>query len=336
MALVPRLVRRNGAYCFRMAVPKHLVPRVGRCEVKSMLRTPDTVTAKMQARLLSNAFDRLFDMVTTMPDLTTNEINERIKGYFQTALNKSLEHAQMLPSDPMADLDDEVTYLRKQVEDLRQKLARQAFSAAVVETAKSLLAQSPSDPKPPALEAVEIACSGILRADIENARILSAQLQGRYDEIAPADPLFVTMTATGLPPLPGEAAPLPVGGMTFKVLSERYLAFKAKEGWAMKTERDSRRALALAFEVIGSNKPVKQINAADVQAVRDLIGAVPPNYGKIKGSETLTAKHAAEGNKKGEFLSLQTQEKMLRFFKTVLRWAAMRASSTSSPARRSR
>jgi integrase len=304
-----------------MAVPKHLVARVGRCEVKSMLRTSDAVTAKMQARLLSNAFDRLFKLVPTMPNLTTDEINERIRGYFQSALNKSLEHVQLLPGDPMVDLDEEVDFLRKQVEDLRRKLARQTFSTAVVETAKELLAQSPSDPSPPALEAVQIACSGILRANIENARILGAKLQGRYDEAVPGDPLFAGMTMANLPPMPGEAAaPMP-NGVTFKEVSERYLAFKVKEGWAKKTEMDARRAIGLGFEVISPTKPVKQITATDVQAVRDLIGAVPPNFGKLKGNETLTAKAAAEGNKTGEFLSLQTQEKMLRFFKTVLRWA---------------
>jgi hypothetical protein len=275
-------VRRNGAYCFRVAVPKHLVARVGRRDVKSMLRTSDAVTAKMQARLLSNALDRLFRLLMTMPDLTTDEINERIRGYFQMALNKSLEHTQLLPGDPMVDLDEEVDFLRKRVEDLRRKLARQAFSAVVVETAKTLLAQSPSDAIPPALDSVQIACSGILRADIENARILGAKLQGRYDEAVPADPLFAGMTMASLPPMPGEAAaPMP-NGVTFKELSERYLAFKAKEGWAKKTEMDARRAIGLGFEVISPTRPVKQITAADVQAVRDLIGAVPPNFGKLK------------------------------------------------------
>ncbi|MGL4813306.1 MAG: hypothetical protein ACRCXM_16175 [Beijerinckiaceae bacterium] len=56
---------------------------------------------------------------------------------------------------------------------------------------------------------------------------------------------------------------------------------------------DARRAIGLGFVLIGPAKPVKQITAANVQAVRDLIGAVPPNFGKLKGNETLTAKAAA-------------------------------------------
>ncbi|MGL4813304.1 MAG: hypothetical protein ACRCXM_16165 [Beijerinckiaceae bacterium] len=93
-----------------MAVPKHPVARVGRCEMKSMLRSSDAVTATMQARLLSNALDRLFKLVMMMPDMTTEEINERIRAYFQTALNRSLVHAQLLPGDPMVDLDEEADF----------------------------------------------------------------------------------------------------------------------------------------------------------------------------------------------------------------------------------
>lgn len=88
--------------------------------------------------------------------------------------------------------------------------------------------------------------------------------------------------------------------------------------------------------MIDPTKPVKQINASDVQSVRDLIGAVPPNFGKLKGNETLTAKVAAEGNKKGEFLSLQMQEKMLRFFKTVLRRACDEGDVLHPPDERAR
>ena len=41
MGGTPRLVRRGGVFYFRMAVPKDLVPVVGRGEVKTTLNTTD-------------------------------------------------------------------------------------------------------------------------------------------------------------------------------------------------------------------------------------------------------------------------------------------------------
>ncbi|WP_430695034.1 DUF6538 domain-containing protein [Rhodopseudomonas rhenobacensis] len=60
MQLLPRLVRRDAIFYFRMAVPRQLVPRAGRSEIKASLRTSDPLTAKVRSRLLSNAFDALF------------------------------------------------------------------------------------------------------------------------------------------------------------------------------------------------------------------------------------------------------------------------------------
>ena len=304
-----------------MAIPKHLVSRVGRCEIKSMLKTTDLATAKMRAGLLSNALDALLRRLETMSEISTETINTHIRSYFQAALNRSLEHALLLPTDPCVDLDAEIATLRTQVQDLQKRLAHQTFTTQVLDTAQTILDAAPDLKAKAEMQVIALLCNGVLRADMENARILSNQLEGRYDQIAPLDPLFTGMAASGLPPLPGDIKPPAPDILTFKVLTERYLAFKNKEGWAKKTEADSCRAMSLAFEVIDPNKPVTAINANDVQAVRDLIAAVPPNFGKIKGNENLSAKEAAKFNSKQQFLSPPTQEKMLRFFKTILRWA---------------
>ena len=158
-----------------MAVPRQLVPSMRRSEIKVSLRTSDRLAAKVRSRLLSNAFDVLFRGVETMPQITRAMIDERIRDYFQGCLNKSLEHTQLLPTDPFADIEREVAYLRESVEQLRKQLVAQSFSRSVIEDATRLLQQFPSANDTPDLETLQYACTNVLRAKIENSRILSAQ-----------------------------------------------------------------------------------------------------------------------------------------------------------------
>lgn len=142
MQSVPRLVRRGAVFYFRMAVPRDLIPRIQRGEIKVSLKTGDVLTATVRSRLLSNAFDVLFNRIVAMPHLDTATINERVRDYFQTCLNKSLEHVQLLPTDPFGDIQKEVAYLRDAVEAMRKQLAAQNFSHSVVQDATSLLQPS--------------------------------------------------------------------------------------------------------------------------------------------------------------------------------------------------
>ena len=78
-----------------------------------------------------------------MPEVTTETVHERIKGYFQGCLDRSLEHSQLLPGDPAVDLEQEVAYLRTSVEQMRRQLAAQSFNPGVVEDATRLLPPNP-------------------------------------------------------------------------------------------------------------------------------------------------------------------------------------------------
>ena len=232
MAAISRLVQRDGTFYFRMATPQRLIPVIGRREIKTSLRTRDPLTAKVTARALSNAFDVLFARLGTMPAVPVADINEKVREYFQSALNQSLEHSHLLPTDPTVDIGAEVAFLRQQVERLRQQLAEQSFGPAVVADAQGLVGGVQSASGAPTHidhDALNLACSGIMRAKIENARILAAQLEGRYDETSPRDPLFAGMQPTGLPPI-GEDLPTEPETVTFGDLCERFYAFKKAGG----------------------------------------------------------------------------------------------------------
>lgn len=305
-----------------MGVPPHFAERLGRRELKLSLRTSHPLTAKLRTRLLSNALEAMFGSLAAMPQMAMAAIHDRVRAYFQTTLNATLEQAANLPLDPKNDIADEIAYLRDSVERMRTELAAQAFSQAVQTDAALILESQPDISDAVGLEEVQYTRSGVLRAKIEQRRILAAQLSGRYDETLPRDPLFAGMAPTNFTPLPGEVPSGPPKPLTLKELAESFLAHKAKHDFAAKTTADVRRVLALAYEIIAPQKPVAEVTTDDIKLLRDLIGDLPPNYMKQAGNSGISAKAASETNKTGRSLSLPTQEKYLRMFKSVLSWAA--------------
>jgi hypothetical protein len=233
--------------------------------------------ANVRGRVLSNAFDVLFaglpEMMTATPDL----IKDQIRSYFQQCLNTSLEHSYLLPTDPKCDIEREVAYLRSRIGQLREQLINQSFELSVRNEARELLAaagQSATD-----TDALQHACNALVRAKIEDARILAARLSGDVAALKPVDPFFADMEANGLPPLPGEPA-IQTVTRSLSAISDEFYKFKVKHDWNAKTAADVKRVLAIASAVIGSEKPMRSLDINDVKAVRDAIAEVPPNYVK--------------------------------------------------------
>ena len=239
---IARVVRRGDTFYFRMAVPRQWAARLGKRELKVSLRTCNPIDARLRGRVLSNAMDVLFDGLPRMPSVSPQVINQRIRVCFQELLNKSLEWSYLLPNDPACDLDREVELLRVRVEQLRTQLTSQTFSPLVRDEAEELLAASgQSDPD---FDARQHACNAIVRAKMEDARILAARLSGDYAATIPADPLFANMEPTGLPPLPGDEPARVQGEPTFGMVAKEFFAFKAKHDWAPKTAADVKRVRA--------------------------------------------------------------------------------------------
>lgn len=198
---IARVVRRGDTFYFRMAIPRHLAARLGKRELKVSLRTCSPMDAKVRGRVLSNAMDVLFNGLPSMPSVSPQVIKERIRVSFQELLNKSLEWSYLLPTDPACDISHEVEYLHSRVEQLRKELTSQSFSQPIRDEAQALLA---SAGQPGAdFDALQHACNAIVRAKMEDARILAARLSGDFAATTPVDPLFANMEPTGLPPVSG-------------------------------------------------------------------------------------------------------------------------------------
>ncbi len=320
MILTSGLVKRGRIYYFRMAVPRHLTRRLRRAEVSVSLRTDNLSKAKRSAREISSWVELLFEELREMPDISFEDIDERIRAYFQTCLNDGEEKAMLLPSDPMSDVAAEVAYLRERVDQLRADLALAKFSPSLLSTATDLMPDGLSDKEAQASELFAYACRAVARANIEHARILASKLSGDYSGTMPTDPLFLGMAANGLPPLHGEAPPAPKKDPSFSEVMEEYLAHQ-KKSCVAKTYDATLKALTIAAGLFGPNRPLRQYDATAKKRLRDVLSRLPTNYEKLPAFKGMTAEQAAAANKDQPVIAYRTQKKHVDFLGAFLIWA---------------
>jgi len=146
------LVKRGSKFYFRIAVPLRLTKLVGKREIKASLRTSDALSAKMRGRVLSNGLELIFREMRAMADISTGVVLDRAKTYFKEQLSKSLEHAFLLPTDPLCNIDFEIVGTEQLAAEMRDALKKQHFSPSVQSDARALLNECPLRRGPADLE----------------------------------------------------------------------------------------------------------------------------------------------------------------------------------------
>lgn len=316
------VVKRGSQFYFRIAVPLLLTNLVGKREIKASLRTSDAMAAKMRGRVLSNGVELLFRELRSMADVSNNDIMNRAQDYFKAQLSKSLELAFDIPRDPYLDIDLEIAGTEQLAAKMRDELKQQYFSPGVQSDARALLNPTNPNANTKPSDAFQFACNAVLRAKIENTRILGAQLRGEYHETSPQDPWFTGITTFDLPPIAGDDAKPAPASPTFGMIAKQFVIFKSKNDWAAKTAADVKRVVVLASELIGPDKPMTSVDIEDVKLVRDALSLLPPNYMKWTANKDVTVKEAMAANQSGVALSVKTQDKYFTMLRQLLIWSA--------------
>lgn len=336
MSVSIHLIRRGSTFHFRIAVPRELVSRVGKVEIKTTLRTTDPLTARQRTRVLSNAMETLFEEMRRMPELTRQHVERRVKDYFQDCLDRSHELADLLPQDKRSwDRDAEVATLHRRIESLTRAMTDRDFSPALEREVLDILHPDEPDARKGDLDTFRYACALVLRAKIQDAKLLAAELNG--ESMRPTDPMFEGARPPEFPLLPGEerkrsrvmihrsgGTEPDADGITYEELFRRYRAQRQGENLAPRTLLELDRAFRLGSEVIEPALPVTQITTEDVRKVRDLIAHLPANFDKNEAFRSMTARQAVEANDKFGVTGITpaTCVKLLRFFKLPIQWAA--------------
>jgi integrase len=332
----PHLVRRGNTFHFRIAVPRELVARIGKVEIKTTLKTSDLLTAKQRSRVLSTAIEALFEEVRRMPELTRQHVERRVQAYFQDCLDRSHELADLLPQDKRSwDRDAEVAVLRRRVDSLTQALTDRDFTPALEREVLEILHPDQPDAAKGDLDTFRYACSLVLRAKIQDAKLLAAEFMGEPSR--PTDPVFESVRASGYPPLPGEerkrssvvihragaVAEDSEDAIAYSELFELYCKHMQARDTRSRTLLEIHRAYKLAVGVIEPSRPINRISAREVLEVRNLIMQLPRSFERIEGFKGMTMAEAARANadRVAPAIDFATQRKLFGFFIRPFRWA---------------
>jgi hypothetical protein len=308
VSISPHLVRRGNTFHFRNAVPRELVVQLGKVEIKTTLNTSDPLTAKQRSRVLSNAIETLFDELRRMPDLTRRVVEDRVRVYFKHCLEKSYELAELLPEDKREwNRDAEVAALRQRVVDLKKLLADREFSPALEREVLEILHPGELEAKKGDIETFRHACNLVLRAKIEDAKLLASEFMGVPS--TSTDPVFAGMKMEGYPPLPGEerkrtgvvirrAEELVEEdeSITYAELFSRYLKHMETRKIKSRTMQDLKHSFRLGGEIVEKTRPVNSIRGEDVRDVCDLIAQLPAHINKNKLFKGMSAREAVVAN----------------------------------------
>ena len=113
---------------------------------------------------------------------------------------------------------------------IRAQIASRSYDAVTKAHAEELLAPFGVGRRQEDFDAV---CNGVLRAKLEQRRILTAMLRGEYQNTVPIDPLFEGVASPGMPPLPGEEGSS--AALSISKVVEKYSDLKSKFDWSPKT-----------------------------------------------------------------------------------------------------
>ena len=135
--------------------------------------------------------------VARMPNLTKDNIDTLLRGFFEGLLSSAEEQALMIPDDPDIDLAFEIEELRSYQTNLKDQIGTRKYDYVTQNNAHTLLETNGYEAPGLSSEEFDAICIGILRARAEQCRILRAMLQGKYEDTEPVDPLFKGIASPG-------------------------------------------------------------------------------------------------------------------------------------------
>lgn len=316
------LAKRDEIYYFRLAIPTALRSRFGCRELKFSLRTYDWRMARLRCRYLSNAFERFFMAVVSMPELTQDKLQEIARSYFRDLLiegNDRIFWIEEMFGNSEDDRAESIASTEKRETQLRE-LNRQGSAAALfVGAVKKKLAEQGLDNITPGTDSYGILSDYFVRAQIESTRILQAKLKKDHPSVAPVDPLYAGIMDDTLPPLPEHDLGAPDMAKPLGELVKKFKGSREKS-WEYKTRLDFERVLGWFMDCLGPGKPVRSITTTDIGGFRDLLLKIPKNYTQGKGNKGITLKEALAQKTGNPVLSPQTAEKYLNMARAFLNW----------------
>lgn len=215
MPLASNVIRRAGTYQYRIRVPRNLVARFGRSELKRTLGTTDPDVAKRRALVAGRIALGLFDWARRDLMLSRQEIEAATRAFYALQLEEDRQ-ARIRSSRLSAGPCTPPTDRESAVAEAQRQLATLDFEDIEPVVATWTLANGQAFE--PDSRAHQLMCEFFLRAQLEATRRAAEADQGiRYGQ--PQDPLFagydpVSQSFTSAEPAPPEAPHATAGPTT--------------------------------------------------------------------------------------------------------------------------
>ena len=279
------LKHHPSGYIFRYCIPKDVQAVVNRKELRYSLRTGKLGLAKVRARAMATATQRIIARLRSgnMPELQTDQIHSLLKDWLKWALDTAEERRIVDP--PTNSLDDRLQNLDIAERFTKDQLvgkhpALKGYHKQEVE--ENILKRHGLTADKESL-AYKKLNRDYLKVYLRFIEILKRREQGDYsDELSflDADP----KAASDVAPRPSDRAyddTIDDSGPKLTEVIQHYISEAETVGqWTAKSQKEIQSSLDLFVKVIG-DIPFKSIDRPDVREFKETLLKLPPNMSKI-------------------------------------------------------
>lgn len=277
------LLRRNGSYYFRVAIPLSLRPALQCAEFKKSIRTGDAALALYVCRALSNRAKLLFIAMSKLVP-TDLDLRQLMREYFETQLHNAFAefHEAMGMRYATGDHGQEgidpygfIAVASSQLAALKATAARHEFTDEYQALAAELLQRHNFEPHVYSNSLTK----RLLEADIEVKRIETAYHQRDFGQIPVQHPRLIG--CANIFEDPDSFAPISTTpSISLKECVTQYLAHKSSEVRASTVER-VRSVLDRLLELFGEHRQVGTFaKNPDGIALELMVRRLPKNYAR--------------------------------------------------------
>lgn len=337
MPRIPNVVRRNGGYYFRRALPKHLRLSLRRQEITFSLRTTDPVRARALSRRLYLLSEEIFARIDQTTMLTDDELAKIARCFYETLLEE--ENKDCLRGGPITPRvrDLRIAYHEQVAAEAKESLALSEFadSGLCTRMILSKLKLKPADD----YEFAQ-AAQAINRAGIELSQAIIARLKGDFN-YEPEDQLL----RMALAEIDVSASPRRAGfnhkenersdsDTVFSKMVDRFVEQQKIAGrWDGQTAQQSIKSFEL-FKEIAGDRQLGSYSRADSARYKDILERLPADYGKTSEFRGLTPDQILERDSHREAsmkrLSISTVQRHITALSTLWADAVSRGQATEN------
>ena len=279
------LQRRNGIYHLRMRVPDAVRQIVGLSVVRKSLRTYDHRMARRLAATIAARIGEAFAMILEN-QLNKEQGLEVIRSCFNDLIREAEEFPPFVAQsyEAQRETQEQKSLGQEYIRELEEQSRSHVYSGLPLAVANRRLAHHgiliSSQPQTLQIDLL----NGMVRALIEQQRLILHRLDDRLAPYNPIDPLFTHPTIATSTPQYEWDAPSPLmpdihKGPTMGACVDDYLGKHLKR-WQPRTHQARVWQLGYLVEFLGADKPISSVSSTDIRTYRDGILCLRANRGR--------------------------------------------------------